>query len=189
MTEIAQQAWKQCIQKGDCCVDATAGNGRDTLWLSRAVGPAGQVYSMDLQEAAIESTRQTIAQHLSPEEQPYIHYILGCHSTMHEHVGSNKAALICFNLGYLPRQGNKLETATKLSTTVAAIEAALEVIRPGGCISVLCYSGQPGGQEEYEAVSRLAAKLPPDRWICSEQQLLNRPTCPKLVLIWAADRP
>ncbi len=63
---------------------------------------------------------------------------------MHEHVGSNKAALICFNLGYLPRQGNKLETATKLSTTVAAIEAALEVIRPGGCISVLCYSGQPG---------------------------------------------
>lgn len=30
-------------------MDATAGNGRDTLWLSRAVGPAGQVYSMDLQ--------------------------------------------------------------------------------------------------------------------------------------------
>ena len=49
MTEIAQQAWKNCIERGDCCVDATAGNGSDTLWLSRAVGPAGKVYSMDLQ--------------------------------------------------------------------------------------------------------------------------------------------
>ena len=71
---------------------------------------------------------------------------------MHEHVGSNRAALICFNLGYLPRQGNKLETATKLSTTIAAIEAALEVIRPGGCISVLCYSGQPGKLHKYDAM-------------------------------------
>ena len=61
MTEIAQQAWKQCIKKGDCCVDATAGNGSDTLWLSRAVGPAGQVYSMDLQAHFSFATARLVA--------------------------------------------------------------------------------------------------------------------------------
>lgn len=48
-----------------------------------------------------------------------------CHTLAQEIVGSNTAKLVTFNLGYLP-YGDK-QVTTKTATTVAAVEAALEV--------------------------------------------------------------
>jgi len=101
---------------------------------------------------------------------------------MQEVVGSNVARLICFNFGYLPG-GDKSVTTSK-ETTLAAVEAAFEVLRPGGLLSMLCYTGHPGGKEEYEAVREAVADLPTAYWLTSEFQLLNRPTAPVLLLAW-----
>jgi predicted methyltransferase len=37
------------LQAGDVAVDATAGNGHDTLFLAEAVGPTGRVHAVDVQ--------------------------------------------------------------------------------------------------------------------------------------------
>lgn len=47
LTSVAQDIWTAYVQEGDAVVDATAGNGRDTLWLAKAVGPQGSVYAFD----------------------------------------------------------------------------------------------------------------------------------------------
>ena len=49
LTGVAQEAWQEFVQKGDTVVDATAGNGGDTVWLAKAVGPHGKIYAFDKQ--------------------------------------------------------------------------------------------------------------------------------------------
>ena len=48
------------VSPGDAVVDATAGNGHDTVFLARLVGPSGQVHAFDVQEEAIRATRERL---------------------------------------------------------------------------------------------------------------------------------
>ena len=56
ITELAQQQIAQVLREGDVAVDATAGNGLDTLFLARLVGSRGHVYAFDIQQAALQKT-------------------------------------------------------------------------------------------------------------------------------------
>ena len=49
------------LREGDVCADFTMGNGHDTCFLSKTVGEGGKVYAFDIQEKALESTRETLA--------------------------------------------------------------------------------------------------------------------------------
>lgn len=182
LTTAAQMAWAQVLQPGDTAVDATCGNGHDTLALAKLVGPAGRVFALDLQEAALCSTRSRLESHLSAALMPEIHLIQACHSRLQELVGSCAARTVVFNLGYLPRGDKSLTTKTE--TTVAALEAALEVLQPYGLLTVVAYTGQQGGMEEYGAVVKLLATLSPSYWVTSEVRVVNRPTAPILLLTW-----
>ncbi|WIA30339.1 hypothetical protein OEZ86_000426 [Tetradesmus obliquus] len=174
--------WAQVLQPGDVAVDATCGNGHDTLFMAQRVGQGGAVYAIDLQESAVASTRQLLQQQLPPEACPQLHLLQGCHSQLQALVGSNVAKLVAFNLGYLP--GGDKGIVTAADSTAAAVEAALEVVCPGGLVSVMCYIGHPGGLEEYERVRALAAGLSPSYWTSSELKLVNRPTAPVMLLLW-----
>lgn len=90
--------------------------------------------------------------------------------------------MVCFNLGYLPGGDKGVTTAS--DSTLPALEAALEVLSPGGLLSMLCYTGHPGGREEYQAVRQIVAELPSAYWLTTELQLLNRPTAPVLIIAW-----
>lgn len=182
LTHIAHEVWASVLRPGDIAIDATAGNGHDTTFLARAVGPMGLVYAFDIQESAIQATRQTVQSKLSESERGRIEYVQKCHSQMQEEVGSHKARVICFNLGYLPR-GDKTVITTG-QTTVHAVEAALEVLMPGGLLSILSYTSHPGGLEEYDAVNSILTQLPPAYWVTSQIKLLNRQTAPILLLAW-----
>lgn len=46
--------------------------------------------------------------------------------------------------GYLP--GSDKATTTQEGSTLAAVQAACKVLRPGGLCSILCYTGHPGGR-------------------------------------------
>lgn len=54
LTSVAQDIWTAYVQEGDAVVDATAGNGGDTLWLARAVGPQGSVSAFDKEVVNID---------------------------------------------------------------------------------------------------------------------------------------
>ncbi len=49
MPVTAQAAWAGFVRTGDVVVDATCGNGLDSLWLARAVGRSGKLYAFDIQ--------------------------------------------------------------------------------------------------------------------------------------------
>jgi len=49
---MAHRLAAERIQPGDAVIDATVGNGVDTAFLAKAVGPKGVVYGFDIQQAA-----------------------------------------------------------------------------------------------------------------------------------------
>ena len=56
LTRIAQAAVGAALGDGARAIDATMGNGHDTLFLARAVGPQGRVIAFDVQDAALAAT-------------------------------------------------------------------------------------------------------------------------------------
>lgn len=151
LTALAQTRLQQHLKRGDRVIDATAGNGHDTLFLARQVLPEGAVMAFDIQEKALQNTRQRLRQ------QGIDAVILqhGGHENMQQLTPPDwlgTVSAIVFNLGYLP--GSDKKTATEANTTVAALEASTHLLKRGGCLSILVYRGHPGAESEAEAVSQ-----------------------------------
>ena len=50
ITEVNKIFLEKIIEKGDVVIDATMGNGYDTVCLGNLVGNTGKVYAFDVQE-------------------------------------------------------------------------------------------------------------------------------------------
>ncbi|KAF7141039.1 hypothetical protein RHSIM_Rhsim06G0242100 [Rhododendron simsii] len=75
-TEVAHSVWRHIVQNGDILVDATCGNGYDTLAMVKMVADkpsTGRVYAMDIQKAALESTSYLLDESLDSDE-----LVFGC---------------------------------------------------------------------------------------------------------------
>jgi predicted methyltransferase len=179
LTEKVHQILRMHLRQGDVAIDATAGNGHDTLFLAHTVGPQGWVYAFDVQSAAIANTHERLT-------------TAGCknvtlfkqdHAKMatfipREHHG--RIAAVTFNLGYLP--GSDKSSVTQARSTSAAMAAALSLLRAGGVLAVLAYTGHPGGLEEAEAVAELLQSVSPDEFAV-EQFSTDRPQAPRLFVV------
>lgn len=139
------------VGEGDCAVDATCGNGHDTLMLARLVGESGHVWAFDIQSEAVEETGRKLAAAVLSER---VTLVKQGHENLRKHVGSTVKAVL-FNLGYLP--GGSRDIITAPDTTVSALEQAFELLEPGGFILVAIYPGHNGGVEEQSAVESWAA--------------------------------
>ncbi|KAJ7982049.1 S-adenosyl-L-methionine-dependent methyltransferases superfamily protein [Quillaja saponaria] len=179
-TEVAHQVWKQVVQRGDTVVDATCGNGFDTLAMLKLVADdsgKGRVYGMDIQKDALDKTSTLLEESHCLNEKQYLKLFHICHSKMDEVVPLDASVrLVAFNLGYLP--GGDKEIVTRSETTLLALEAAKRIIIPGGLISIVVYVGHPGGWDELEAIQAFTSTMTVDNWICCKLQMLNRPCAP-----------
>ncbi|KAL1559892.1 putative rRNA methylase YtqB isoform X2 [Salvia divinorum] len=184
-TEVAHSVWMNVVWKGDLVVDATCGNGHDTLAMARLVADdagRGRVIAMDLQKSALESTSSLLDRSLTSHQRGLVELYAMCHTKMEDLVPSGASVrLVAFNLGYLPGGDKKIKTESE--TTLLALEAAKKILARGGLISILAYVGHFGGREEFEKVRSFAAELPVDNWVCCTLQMLNRPSAPVLVLL------
>ncbi|MDR5584409.1 class I SAM-dependent methyltransferase [Paenibacillus larvae] len=170
----AHQLIRQKVQPGESVIDATAGNGVDTLFLASLVGPSGKVYGFDIQKEAIRHTRDRLAQEL-PSSALYVTLIQDSHHRLTDYLPEQeqgKIAAAKFNLGYLP--GAETRTITRPDTTLPALEAALASLRRGGILTVVLYPGHEGGREEADKVTRWAAELPQNLCQVLEYRFLNR---------------
>lgn len=79
ITEWCSHFVREHVSPGDLCIDATMGNGHDTLLLSRLAGPSGQVLSFDIQQAALNATRKLLLSQNAPDN---TRLILDSHSRM-----------------------------------------------------------------------------------------------------------
>ncbi|XP_057839601.2 tRNA (mnm(5)s(2)U34)-methyltransferase, chloroplastic isoform X2 [Cryptomeria japonica] len=185
-TDMAHTVWRHIVRGGDFVIDATCGNGHDTLALAKMVreeSRKGLVYGMDLQQSALQNTSALLDSTLTPIEREQVKLFPLCHSKMEELVPEGVSVrLVAFNLGYLPG-GNK-EIITTSKTTLLGLDAAARVLSSGGLISIMSYVGHPGGREEYEAVRSYASNLPATMWVSSEHDILNRPSGPVLIFLF-----
>lgn len=153
------------LKPGDRAVDATCGNGYDTLLLARLVGAEGRVWAFDIQEEALTATEERLADADCRGRVALVH---GGHERLAEVVTEPVRAVV-FNLGFLP--GAPRETITTPGTTLSALEQASQLLLPGGIITVAVYTGHPGGIEEARAVEAWTAALAPGRfnvWRCRQ---------------------
>lgn len=159
---------RQVVQAGDTVVDATAGNGYDTLFLASLVGSTGKVVAFDIQPAAILSTRAKLESAGMSER---VELIQADHEYMNEYIDSEVCAIM-FNLGYLPG-ANKNCTTTAI-TTLKAMQAGLAYLAPNGILAAVIYPGHEQGKIEAEAVLSWAGKLPQQQISVLQYAFINR---------------
>lgn len=178
VTDINKLYLEQVISKGDVVVDATMGNGYDTKYLAQKVGESGFVYSFDIQEAAIKSTKKKLVKENLEDR---VKLILDGHENMDKYI-EGKVSCVLFNLGYLPRCEHMI--ITKPNTTIKAIKHSLNLLKPHGVISIAIYTGHHGGMEERNSVYEFVKSLDQSEFNvleCGFINQINNP--PQLVLI------
>jgi len=157
------------------CIDATAGTGKDTVFLAKLVGEKGRVISMDIQEMAIEQTKKRL---LKERLSDRAEVVLDSHAHMDKYAQKDSVSLIMFNLGYLP--GGDHSLSTKADTTIEALEKGLNLLHEGGMISLLIYSGGDSGFEEKKQVLAWLRELPYDKYTVLVEAFYNKPNSPPL---------
>lgn len=149
------------LRKGDCAIDATAGNGHDTAFLASIVGSTGRVFAFDIQESARD---QTLTRLQNEKLSKQVTFFREDHRLLSQFIPSEyhgKVRAAMFNLGYLPG-GNK-SLVTQPAATLDALEQALDILATGGILTVVYYTGHPGGREEANAVLQWARQFEDDR--------------------------
>ena len=58
---------RQQVTEGDFCIDATMGNGNDTLLLSQLCKTTGKVLAFDIQKQALAATREKLVAEHAPQ--------------------------------------------------------------------------------------------------------------------------
>ncbi len=181
-TELAHLAVRQSLQAGDWAVDATVGNGHDTLLLAELVGPTGSVIGFDVQEAALEAAGARVA------GLPQVTLLHTGHENLGESLQGHEPpsrrgglAAVMFNLGYLP--GAPKTIVTRTETTLAALEQALGHLAPRGLVTLVLYPGHPGGDEEAVAVRSYARDLGEPFAVTQYARLNSMTPSPELLVI------
>ncbi|WP_039043996.1 class I SAM-dependent methyltransferase [Sporosarcina sp. ZBG7A] len=172
----SKQLLTEVISEGDIVVDATMGNGNDTVFLAQAVGPTGKVYAFDIQQQALDATKERLGNLYTQTE-----LILDSHSTIHKYVPQGIMAAV-FNLGFLPNQRDHA-VITHPETTVQALKETLTLLKPGGMITIAVYDGHPGGPEERDAVVGFVQQLDAKRYQVVRHEVVNQQNHPPFLLI------
>jgi 16S rRNA C1402 N4-methylase RsmH len=182
LVNTAHHFIRKIIHPGAIAIDATVGNGHDTLFLVEQVSPSGKVFGFDIQQAAIESTQAKFLQTHNMECLMLIH---ASHADMSDKIPVNyhgNISVIMFNLGYLPGGDKNIITGT--ASTITALHSACQLLSSQGIITVMAYPGHSGGDMETAHVKNWCEQLDKEhfkiRVIYSSD---NKESAPRLFVI------
>ena len=178
ITQWCSRFIEEQVKEGDICIDATMGNGNDTLLLSRLAGPDGQVLAFDIQEQALQAARQKLLRENAPANYTLF---LESHTHMADHVKPDSVSCIVFNFGYL--LGGDHSLATRSETSIQALEQSLTLLKKGGLLSLCIYSGGDSGFEERDALLTWLKKLDSHNYLVIRSDYYNRPNNPPLPVL------
>ncbi len=164
------------LKEGDTAVDATCGNGHDTLFLAELVGKTGSVLAFDIQQEALKNTKNRLSQAGLAHRVSLIH---ASHASLSSYISAVPSAIM-FNLGYLPGGDHQMKTDTQ--STLLALEVSVSAIKKGGVITIMAYTGHPGGEEEYSAVFEYLSALPQQEFSVLSYQPINQRNNPPVLL-------
>ena len=177
LTAAATSWIEVALFDGALAVDATVGNGYDTLFLAHRVGPKGTVLGFDVQKGALAGAREMLKFVGSLDRVSFIH---DSHSRLANYLPAGAGIQgAMFNLGYLPR-GNR-QIITRPDTTIMALGGVLANLAARGRITILVYRGHEEGILEYVEVRQFLEQLSADEWMVEEfASTSDSPTAPRL---------
>jgi len=179
-TELAMAITLQYVSEGDYVIDATCGNGNDTLIMANAVGKSGRVLAIDIQKEAINNTEKLLTDNGVGN--------VVCVRDTFEHLGriasvhfaEEKAAAVMFNLGYLP--GGDKNITTVSAASLEAVKQALEVIKVDGVVTIVLYDGHEAGKLEKRMILEMVEELSSRDFHVVYANMLNQKKNPPEVL-------
>ena len=166
------------LPRGGFAIDATAGNGGDTLLLCETVGKEGRVLAMDIQPQAVENTQKLLAEKGWQEN---AQVVLDSHANLLQYTQPESADCVVFNFGWLP--GGSHEIFTQKESSLEAIRQGLECLKPGGIMSLCVYYGRNNGYEERDAILDYVRGLDHRRYTVMVVEFANRINDPPIP-IW-----
>ena len=158
-------------------VDATAGNGNDTLFLALNTPPDCRILAFDVQQDAITKTKQLLQVQGLVEK---VQLILDSHVHITDYCPF-PPDVIMFNLGYLP--GGIHSITTTAETTVSAVQASLGILVTGGIITIAAYHGHSEGQRELETLRSFLERIPQETYTVACWQMINQKNRPPILYI------
>lgn len=168
---------EEILQPGDHVIDATMGNGYDTVFMAEKIGKTGHVYSFDVQKEALLSTKSKLTeQDLLDRTSLFLqgHETLG---TVVDEAQPIKADI--FNLGYLPKSDKSVITLPE--TTRTAMEEILKRLVPRGRMILVVYYGHEGGEKELDMVQDYCQSLPQEKYNVLKYQFINQKNNPPIL--------
>lgn len=171
---------EKALANGDAAIDATVGNGHDTVFLAKLVGEEGRVFGFDIQEQALASTAVRLQEQQLDERVT----LFGC--------GHEQAAALIpiewksrlkgavFNLGYLPK-GDK-SIVTRPDTTIAAVEQIFSMLIPGGIIVLVIYHGHEEGAVEKEQLLSFVENIDQQKAHVLRYEFINQANNPPFII-------
>lgn len=158
---------------GKIAIDATVGNGHDTLKLLEVVGEDGFVYGFDIQDQAINNAKELIGD-------KFKNYKLFLKS--HEYIDIiDSCDLVVYNLGYMP--GSSKEITTLASSTITSIDKATKILNKGGVMIVVSYVGHKNSFEERKEVEQFLKNLNQKSFKVEKREFLNQVNNPPIVYL------
>ena len=180
--DIISRVITEHVKEGDLCIDATAGRGNDTAMLCELVGESGKVIAFDIQEDAVESTKELLTKK-GLSERAEVH--LQSHSEMGKYAEKGTVSCITFNFGWLPKGDHNI--FTKKETSIPAIESGLKLLKKGGIMTLIIYYGRETGFEERDALLEFFPTLDSKKYTVIEMPFVNRPNCPPIPVVILKD--
>ncbi|MGE0197727.1 MAG: class I SAM-dependent methyltransferase [Simkaniaceae bacterium] len=168
---FAHSIWKKHVKPESYAIDATCGNGHDSLFLLQC--GISYLYCLDIQKRALENTAKRLANFKNYS----LH--LGCHALFS--MVKHPIDLIVYNLGYLPGGDKRLTTQT--STSLKSVENGLKLLNENGLMSITLYPGHLEGAREAKALLHYAFTLPKNQFISCHHRWLNRSHAPTVLFI------
>lgn len=178
ITEWVHHFIEQQVKEGDLCIDATMGKGNDTVLLSRLAGKNGKVIGFDIQQEALNSTKERLQREACPEN---YELLFASHEQMAAYAQEGSVSCMMFNFGYLP--GGDHSKATKAASSLAAIETGLKLLKKKGLMSLCIYSGGDSGFEERDAILDYVRKLDFHQYLVIQSEYVNRPNNPPIPVL------
>ncbi|QEY24502.1 class I SAM-dependent methyltransferase [Neisseria animalis] len=173
---FAHYLLQQRLSHGSRVLDGTAGNGNDTLLLAQSVGHEGRVWAFDVQEQALANTKGRL-QNAGLDGR--VELVKSSHANLADYVCEPLDAAV-FNFGWLP--GSDKSLTTQAASSIAALSAALTLLKPQGLLLAVLYPGHEAGQEEAAAVENWACGLPQQQYAVLKYGFVNRRNKPPYLL-------
>ncbi len=140
INEVTHQWIVDNIVPSSVVVDATIGNGHDTLFLCDL---AYYVYGFDVSKQALHTTSQKVKQYDN------VQLICDSHTKLLNYIDTPIDGIV-FNCGYLPNSNHS--SVTKSETTIAALNNATQILKKTGWICITVYLGHTHGEIEAKKV-------------------------------------